>query len=174
VYSPRISELLLTWSTEISAYGLAKAVGDYIESARATDAIYGLLKMTGNTEFLEEASSRVESRFSGKIWNRTARRWLEKLGFSWRKIQKGVYVDGHERSDVVRYRQEVFLPAFNEIRPYLVTWDKEGQMIMPQNLPPGWFSLLTMNQRSMQMTGSGNSGWRTANNHYGQRLEEKV
>ena len=93
--------------------------------------------MTGNTEFPEEASSRVESRFSGKIRNRTARRWLEKLGFSWRKIQKGVYVDGHERSDVVRYRQEVFLPAFNEIRPYLVTWDEEGQMIMPQNLPPG-------------------------------------
>jgi len=93
--------------------------------------------MTGNTELPREASSRVKSRFSGKIRNRTARRWLEKLGFSWRKIQKGIYVDGHERSDVVRYRQEVFLPAFNEIRPFLVAWDEGGQMIMPQNLPPG-------------------------------------
>ena len=46
-------------------------------------------------------------------------------------------MDGHERSDVVGYRQEVFLPAFNEIRPFLVTWNEEGQMIMPQNLPPG-------------------------------------
>jgi len=84
--------------------------------------------MTGNTEFLEEASSRVESRFLGKIRCRTARLWLERLGFSWRKVQKGIYV--------VCYRQEVFLPAFEEIRPYLVTWDEEGQMIMPQNLLP--------------------------------------
>ena len=44
---------------------------------------------------------------------------------------------GHERPDVVRYQQEVFLPAFNEIRPFLVTWNEEGQMLMPQNLPPG-------------------------------------
>ena len=93
--------------------------------------------MTGNTEFPEEASSRIESRFSGKIRCRTARRWLEKLGFSWGKVQKGVYVDGHERSDVVCYRQEVFLPAFERIRPFLVTWDENGQMIMPQNLPLG-------------------------------------
>ncbi len=137
VCSPRISEHLITWAIEITAYGLAKAVGDYVESSRATDAVYGLLKMTGNTVFPEEASSRVESRLSGKIRCRTARRWLEKLGFSWRKVQKGVYVDGPERSDVVRYRQEVFLPAFEGIRPFLVTWDEEGQMIMPQNLPPG-------------------------------------
>jgi hypothetical protein len=46
-------------------------------------------------------------------------------------------VDGHERADVVQYRQEVFLPAFEEIRPFLVTWDDEGQIVMPQNLPPG-------------------------------------
>jgi hypothetical protein len=77
--------------------------------------------MTGNTEFPEEASSCVESRISGKTRCRTARLWLERLGFSWRKVQKGIYIDGHERSDVVCYRQEVFLPAFQEIRPYLVT-----------------------------------------------------
>jgi hypothetical protein len=62
---------------------------------------------------------------------------LEKLGFSWRRVQKGIYVDGHERADVVQYRQEVFLPAFEEIRAFLVTWDEEGQIVMPQNLPPG-------------------------------------
>ena len=46
-------------------------------------------------------------------------------------------MDGHDRSDVVRYRQEVFSPAFNKIRPFPATWDEEGHMIMPQNLPPG-------------------------------------
>ena len=109
-----------------------------MESARATDPVYRLLKVTGNTGLLDgEVSSRIKSRYSGKIRCRTAQPWLKKLSFSWRKVQKGVYVDRHERPDVVRYRQEVFLPAFNEIRPFLVTWNEEGQMLMPQNLPPG-------------------------------------
>ena len=42
-----------------------------------------------------------------------------------------VYVDGHERSDVVRYQRDVFLPEFSEIRLFLVTWNEEGQMVMP-------------------------------------------
>lgn len=55
----------------------------------------------------------------------------ELVGFFWHKVQKGIYVDRHERPDV-RYRQEVFLPAFDDIRPFLVTWDEEGRVIMPQ------------------------------------------
>ena len=85
-------------------------------STQATDTIHTLLTSSGS-------ESRVESWYSGKIRCRTARHWLKKLGFCWQKVQKRVYVDGNERSDVVRYRQEVFLPAFNEIRPFLVTWD---------------------------------------------------
>ena len=42
---------------------------------------------------------------------RTARRWLLKLGWRYSRIGKGVYMDGHEREDVVKYRKEVFLPA---------------------------------------------------------------
>ena len=45
-------------------------------------------------------------------------------------------MDGHKHPGVVRYRQEMILPAFNEIRPFLVTLDEEGQMAMPQNLSP--------------------------------------
>ncbi|KZP16947.1 hypothetical protein FIBSPDRAFT_678054, partial [Athelia psychrophila] len=44
----------------------------------------------------------------------TARRWLIKLGWCRTVVRKGVYMDGHERSDVVKYRQEVFLPAILE------------------------------------------------------------
>ena len=36
----------------------------------------------------------------------TARRWLHNLGFRVIKKQKGTYVDGHERSDVVEYRKK--------------------------------------------------------------------
>ena len=39
------------------------------------------------------------------ITDRTARKWLHKLGFSPTHYKKGVYVDGHERPDVIEYRK---------------------------------------------------------------------
>ena len=36
----------------------------------------------------------------------TACRWLAKLGYELKDIKKGIYVDGHEREDVVTYRKE--------------------------------------------------------------------
>lgn len=43
---------------------------------------------------------------SQKIAITTARRWLVKLGYGIKEAQKGMYVDGHEREDVVEYRKE--------------------------------------------------------------------
>ena len=38
------------------------------------------------------------------ICERTARHWLHCLGFNHKEYQKGTYTDGHERPDVVQYR----------------------------------------------------------------------
>lgn len=46
-----------------------------------------------------------------KISEATARRWLVKLGYALKEAKKGMYVDGHEREDVVEYRQK-FLEEF--------------------------------------------------------------
>ena len=46
-----------------------------------------------------------------KITARTARRWLHKLGFEKISSKKGIYIDGHERADVVEYR-----------KVYLISW----------------------------------------------------
>lgn len=40
-----------------------------------------------------------------KISESTARRWLLKLGYEMKECRKGMYVDGHEREDVVNYRK---------------------------------------------------------------------
>ena len=40
-----------------------------------------------------------------KVSTTTATRWLHKLGFSPSSTKKGVYIDGHERKDVVDYRK---------------------------------------------------------------------
>lgn len=67
---------------------------------------------------------------------RTARHWLKKLGFDWEESKKGVYIDGHERQDVVDYRDNVFLPKFFELLPKMVSWDEDGNMSIPE-LPNG-------------------------------------
>ena len=46
----------------------------------------------------------VKSVHNKEISVTTANRWLHKLGFSHTHHQKGVYFDGHERGDVVEYR----------------------------------------------------------------------
>src|ERR1700733_13250431 len=52
------------------------------------------------------------------IGRTTTYRWLLRLGFYKSEVKKGVYVDGHEREDVVAYRQEVFLPLIAELDLY--------------------------------------------------------
>ncbi|KAH8922853.1 hypothetical protein BT69DRAFT_1297612 [Atractiella rhizophila] len=50
---------------------------------------------------------RIEWKLTKGISKRTARRWLETEGFKWTRYKKGLYYDGHERLDVVKYRQEL-------------------------------------------------------------------
>jgi transposase len=88
----------------------------------------------------EDASQPVELSSRTQQLNiraRTARRWLANLGFQWKKVRKGVYIDGHERADVVAYRENEFLPKFKSIQHLLVTFDDHGNMILPENLAPG-------------------------------------
>ncbi|OJA21652.1 hypothetical protein AZE42_13631, partial [Rhizopogon vesiculosus] len=49
-------------------------------------------------------------------------RWMENCGFRWTTAKNGQYVDGHERSDVVNYRQNKFLPAWYLVDPNTRKW----------------------------------------------------
>jgi hypothetical protein len=40
---------------------------------------------------------------------------LARLGFTLADEQKGVYIDGHERPDVVDYRTDIFLPEMERL-----------------------------------------------------------
>lgn len=41
-----------------------------------------------------------------KISESTAKRWMIKMGYQHKMYRKGVYMDGHERVDVVKYRTQ--------------------------------------------------------------------
>ncbi|KAJ2970674.1 hypothetical protein NUW54_g12678 [Trametes sanguinea] len=61
---------------------------------------------------------------------------MHQLGFRWRKAPHGQYVDGHEREDVVKYRQEVYLPALNALRPRLRQYNDSGEEV-DSDVPAG-------------------------------------
>ncbi|CAG8466374.1 16873_t:CDS:2 [Dentiscutata erythropus] len=44
----------------------------------------------------------------------TAKNYLKELGYVYERVKKGVYIDGHEREDVVAYR-EIFLQRISEL-----------------------------------------------------------
>jgi hypothetical protein len=74
------------------------------------------------------------------ICERTARRWLKKLGYTPKPTRKGVYEDGHEREDVVEYRKDVFLPRMAEMDRRSVGFEPDeegGWRTIPPNLAEG-------------------------------------
>ena len=67
------------------------------------------------------------------ISERTARRWLIKLGWRRTVVRKGVYMDGHEREDVVEYQNKVFLPAIAQFESRMAKHEGlELKKIMPE------------------------------------------
>jgi hypothetical protein len=71
------------------------------------------------------------------LCERTARRWLVKLGWTRTILRKGVYMDGHERDDVVKYRKEVFLPMMENFEQRMIKFvGPELKRVEPE-LQPG-------------------------------------
>jgi transposase len=52
----------------------------------------------------------------------TTKRWMRHLGYRWSKTPTGQYVDGHEREDVVTYRQKTFIPAWVVLEAQMRSW----------------------------------------------------
>ena len=71
------------------------------------------------------------------IRSRTARNWLRKLGYEYKDVRKEVFVDGHERADVVEDRIN-FLQKMEELKPYIVEFGENGAM-KPKVYPADFF-----------------------------------
>jgi len=55
-----------------------------------------------------------------------AHRWMKKMDYQWMARPRGQYTDGHERSDVIEYRDKVFLPAVKELEGRTRKWGHDG------------------------------------------------
>ncbi|RPA74773.1 hypothetical protein BJ508DRAFT_195691, partial [Ascobolus immersus RN42] len=97
------------------------------------------------------------------ITERQIRRWLHKLGYSWKDILKGVYIDGHEREDVVQYR-EAFVQRMQTIYEsgLLLKLDPDsGEVIWPEVVPEGCkpIVLLTHDESTFNANDGIRSAW---------------
>ncbi|PVH68112.1 hypothetical protein DL98DRAFT_633755 [Cadophora sp. DSE1049] len=71
---------------------------------------------------------------------KTTYKWLNRLGFHATKEKKGVYVDGHEREDVIEYRQKEFLPQMAYYQSLTTNYEEDANKVLqpiPLILPPG-------------------------------------
>ena len=57
----------------------------------------------------------------------TAQRWLGKLDYEYKNVRKNVFIDGHERSDVIEDCNN-FLKKMKELKPYMVEFEEDSAM----------------------------------------------
>lgn len=124
-------EYLQSAGEAISAFGLSKAVGEYLSSAQAADSLHTLFTDTnpisiGNGKAKESARSAIRVR--------TARNWLRRMGLKSQKVTKHIYFDGHERKDVVEYRNDKFLPEWEKYKPRMAIFSEDGTWKYPEGL----------------------------------------
>jgi len=140
-----IREFIAGTGDGVTSHRLAQAITTYWATGNLpleeTECVSAPLPLVGSInpplvvpEMRQDAVEKV-------LTSRTAARWLNQIGYKYKECKKGVYKDGHERADVVTYRQDVFLPALEDLEPYLVHWrlDDNGKpiMVLPEGLPPG-------------------------------------
>ncbi|KAJ3553136.1 hypothetical protein NP233_g12718 [Leucocoprinus birnbaumii] len=103
------------------------------------------------TQYLDlELLPRLQIKAKKGVSLRTARRWLHKEGFRYSAHKKAVYYDGHEREDVVDYRQNVFIPQMRAYERRLVKFEVGNvENEVPLNLEPGERPLVLVAQDEM-------------------------
>ena len=120
----------------ITSYSLAQFVIGYLQTNRPELAQDELDTPEGLEQSILAGSTIRENgdvdRRAG-IRSRTARKWLNRLGYKWKEVQKRVFFDGHERKDVIEYR-ETFLNEMKSLLLYFVEFLEDGTMVSKEYL----------------------------------------
>lgn len=108
---------------------LSTAVSTYWKSSQPNINRIQQLDLFSNSLREIDQSSKSSKKLS--LSARTAVTWLHRMGYDWKEVKKGVYKDGHERPNVVYYRQEIFLKWLEEVQfrmPFPIKNDK-GEVV---------------------------------------------
>jgi hypothetical protein len=125
------------------------------------DTIVDFIASEGMQNKLEKKGIPIQGR-TISVW--TARRWLKALDFRFGRRKNGMYVDGHEREDVVKYRNAFTKRWVEDYEPRMAEYDNNGDWIrMPEgNLPNGQANrliLVTHDESTFFANERCNLGW---------------
>ncbi|KAI0371845.1 hypothetical protein BV20DRAFT_941233 [Pilatotrama ljubarskyi] len=114
-----------TWSQSILEQkpGLKEAISAHLQTLR------NFVRALDIVHFTSEPATLLRFGLAKPVSLATAQCWMHALEHRWTKGPNGQFVDGHERKDVVGYRQQSFLPAMAEYDQYARQWDKDGQEV---------------------------------------------
>ena len=94
----------------------------------------GSIKATNLIDVM--ASTKIQDLFKNVGINRpsiskcTVHHWLGALGWQYGKQKNSMYIDGHERKDVVQYRT-VYVDRFKQYEQQFHLWDENGVELPP-------------------------------------------
>ena len=116
-------------------------MNSYLKDTQKQPETVEQIQQTINSVGIQDTENPNEYRKKSGIRSRTARKWLNKLGFKWREVKRGVFFDGHERKDVVADRVR-FVEQMKKDEPYLVDFDSFGNILdkaYPEDCEVGGF-----------------------------------
>lgn len=138
------------------------------EAEKYAKHIVGKEMPRGLKKYLEvELFPRIQMKVGKGISISTACRWMERQGFHYTKYKKALYFDGHERPDVVHYRQHIFLPLMAEYQCCLMEYRRieesgcETFENVVKSLPDGVRKLVLCahDESTMQANDGDKAGW---------------
>ncbi|KAF8147998.1 hypothetical protein B0H34DRAFT_758877 [Crassisporium funariophilum] len=113
----------------------------------------------GLKKYLEvELFPRIQHSVTKGVSIETARHFLRKEGFRYVEHKKGLYYDGHERPDVVEYRQNVFLPQMKAYRSRLVEYQPDNLTEEVIKIPDNYVEPRLVLVPQDEMTAQANDG----------------
>ncbi|KAJ3521969.1 hypothetical protein NMY22_g12088 [Coprinellus aureogranulatus] len=107
------------FSQAIQLHLQEKAKGGYVKAQDIVDFVSQSQQMQ---DLLEKMGVKRRS-----ISLSQAYRWLRANGYRYGRRRRGMYIDGHEREDVVAYREE-FIERWAEYEKRMVVFDNDGQV----------------------------------------------
>ena len=125
-------------SLPISTHGCHQKTKSFIDDEDIINCSLTYIRANGGKTAPQDYKKFVETKIfpqitvNKSISTKTARIWLHKLGLTPQSRKKGIYFDGHEREDVIQYRQQ-FLKTMEKYEKLMPTFiGDEMQMVLPE------------------------------------------
>ena len=113
---------------------LSSKIQDFLLQLRKTKQYFkaeDIVEFIATPEMQAAMGTRATS-----ISKTTAHRWVKRMGWRYRKAANGMYIDGHERSDVVEYRTW-FLEEYSRLERRMRRFRRDGSIEKEPDLQEG-------------------------------------